>query len=61
MFMYVLPPCRDLLLLGHAQTTLGVKARVVQPVLADDVVLALRQYKAMLTAGKLEVSSNTCG
>jgi hypothetical protein len=48
-----------MLLLDYANTTLRVQARFIQPLLDDDVVLALRQYKAVLVAGKLEVSSNT--
>lgn len=50
--------CRDLALVGHAQATPAINSQIsisINKWQADCVVMALRQYKTVLMAGRLEV------
>jgi hypothetical protein len=50
---------RELALAGHAQGTPGISSEVDVNTWLDDItVVAIRQYKSLLMAGKLEVSNN---
>ena len=51
------PPCSDIVLNRYAQMVPGSSQTSIKKWLDDGVVTALRQYKALLLPGKLEVSA----